>query len=58
MEIPPDALRRIAALTGFTWTDAELAVIRPAIERALDLLRTLEALPLDDTEPAGQYRIL
>jgi Asp-tRNA(Asn)/Glu-tRNA(Gln) amidotransferase C subunit len=58
MEIDVDTLRRLARLGGFEWTDAELETIRPALARALEQLRGLEALPLADVEPATQYRVL
>ena len=53
-----DALRRTARLAGFEWSDAELDAIRPMVEASLRLLASLETLPLDDVEPATQYRML
>ena len=58
MEITLDTLNRLARLAGFEWTGAELEAIRPALERLLDGLARLEALPLGDVEPASQYRML
>lgn len=58
MEISLDTLKRLTRLGGFDWTDAELEAIRPTLERALDLLARLEALPLAEVEPAMQYRVL
>jgi Asp-tRNA(Asn)/Glu-tRNA(Gln) amidotransferase C subunit len=51
-------LRHVARLAGFDFTDAELEALRPGLERALDQLRRLEALPLAALEPATQYRML
>jgi hypothetical protein len=39
------------------WSDAELEAIRPMVEASLRLLAGLEALPLDEVEPATQYRM-
>jgi Asp-tRNA(Asn)/Glu-tRNA(Gln) amidotransferase C subunit len=58
MEINLDTLRRIARLAGFDWTDAELDAMRPVLERTLETLGRLEALPLGEVEPATQYRVL
>jgi Asp-tRNA(Asn)/Glu-tRNA(Gln) amidotransferase C subunit len=53
-----ETLSRGARLAGFAWTAEELETLRPAVEAALRLLATLEALPLDAIEPTTQYRIL
>jgi len=53
-----DTLRRLADLAGFTWSEAELEAIRPALERALEGLERLEHLPLSNIEPTTQYRVL
>ena len=53
-----DAMRSAMRLAGFAWSDAELEVLRPGLERALASLDELERLPLGDTEPTTQYRIL
>jgi hypothetical protein len=53
-----DTLRRVARLAGFDWSDDELTTIRPMVEASLRLLATLDTLPLADTEPVTQYRIL
>ncbi len=58
MEINLDTLRRITRLAGFDWTDAELDAIRPVVERTLEMLGRLEALPLGEVEPVTQYRVL
>jgi len=53
-----DAMRSAMRLAGFAWSDAELETIRPGLERALASLEELEKLPLGDTEPTTQYRIV
>jgi len=58
MEISLDTLKRLTRLAGFDWPDAELEAIRPTLERTLDLLARLEAVPLAEVEPAMQYRVL
>jgi len=58
MEISVESLKRLAVLGGFAWTDADLEPIRPAVERLLEALGRLEALPLGEIEPATQYRVL
>lgn len=58
MEINLETMRRMARLGGFTWSDAELEPILPTVGRLLDLLERLETLPLSDTEPTTQFRIL
>jgi Asp-tRNA(Asn)/Glu-tRNA(Gln) amidotransferase C subunit len=57
MEIAVETLRRMAALGGFAWTDAELESIRPAVERLLEMLERLESLPIGALEPTTQYRM-
>ncbi len=58
MEISLETLKRLTRLAGFEWADAELEAIRPTLERTLDLLARLEAVPLAAVEPATQYRVL
>ena len=58
MEIDVETLRRMAALGGFAWTDAELEAIRPAVQRLLESLEQLEQIPLGSIEPTTQYRVL
>ena len=53
-----ESLRRAARVAGFAWSAEELEALRPAVEAALRLLATLEALPLGALEPTTQYRIL
>jgi Asp-tRNA(Asn)/Glu-tRNA(Gln) amidotransferase C subunit len=58
MEIDVETLRRMAALGGFAWTGAELESLRPAVERLLEMLEHLEAVPIGELEPTTQYRVL
>lgn len=61
MEAPAvdlETMRRAARLAGFSWTDAELEAIRPAVAAALALLAPLETLSLGEVEPAVQFRIV
>jgi hypothetical protein len=51
-----ETLRAGAWLAGFTWSDAELEEIRPQVEAALRVLRTLDSTDLSSTEPATHYR--
>ena len=51
-------LRRMAALLGYDWPDEELEALLPQVERSLEMVERLDALPLRDVEPALQYRIL
>jgi hypothetical protein len=53
-----DAMRAVARLQGFDWTDAELEAIRPVVEASLRLLARLETLSLDTADPTTQFRIL
>ena len=52
-----EAMRQLAALNGFQWTDEELEQIRPALERAMEPVGRLEDLALEAVEPAVQYRV-
>ena len=52
-----EAMRQLASLNGFQWTDEELEQIRPALERAMEPLSRLEDLALEAVEPAVQYRV-
>ena len=53
-----ESLERAAHLAGFDFTPAELTPLRPAVERALQALERLEALPLATVEPVTQYRMV
>lgn len=52
-----EAMRQLAALNGFRWTDEEIEYLRPAVERVMGLLERLEDLSLDAVEPVVQYRV-
>jgi hypothetical protein len=56
-QVSLEALRQLASLNGFRWTDEELEHLRPALERALEPLARLEELSLDAVEPVLQYRL-
>jgi len=53
-----DTLQRAARLAGFDFAVADIEAIRPAVERALQALERLEALPLATVEPVTQYRVV
>ena len=53
-----ETLRRVAQLAGFELSAADLEPIRPAIERALEALARLEALPLGDVEPSSRFGVI
>src|SRR2546427_8110723 len=57
MEIGVETLRRMAALGGVVWTDADLESIPPAVERLLEMPERLESVPIGDLEPTTQYRM-
>ena len=56
--IDVETLRDAARLAGFDFAGADLDAIRPAVERALQALERLEALPLGSVEPVTQYRVV
>ena len=53
-----ESLRQAARLAGFDFAAADLEPLRPAIERALQALERLEALPLASVEPLTHYRVV
>ena len=53
-----ESLRHAARLVGFDFTAADLEALRPAVERALQALERLEALPLASVEPVTHYRVV
>ena len=53
-----ETLQRAARLAGFDFAASDLEPLRPAIERALQALERLEALPLASVEPVTQYRVV
>ena len=52
------ALRHAARAAGFDFAEADLAPIQSAVERALQALERLEALPLANVEPVTQFRVV
>jgi hypothetical protein len=56
--IDVETLRHAAQVSGFDFTASELQALRPAVERALQALARLEALPLASVEPVIQYRVV
>ena len=57
MDIDLATLNAVARLSGFHFSKADLEALRPGLERALEQLARLEALPLADIDPATQYRM-
>ena len=57
-ELTVDAIRALARLQGFEWTDAEIEAIRPSAEAALAMLASLRAVDLGAADPTTQFRIL
>ena len=51
-----DAIRTLARLQGFEWTDAEIEAIRPTVEASLALLERLRMIDLGATDPTIQFR--
>jgi len=56
--IDAETLRLAARLAGFDFAASDLEPIRPAVERALQALERLEALPLGSVEPVTQFRMV
>ena len=52
-----EALKQVAALQGYAWSDEELERLRPQVERGLALVEKLPALVPQNLEPAIQYRM-
>ena len=53
------SLRAFADLHGLPWSDADLEAALPSVARALEMLATLEAVPLDeDAEPTTHFRVV
>ena len=52
-----DAIRTLARLQGFEWTDAEIESIRPVAEASLALLERLREVDLGASDPTIQFRI-
>ena len=53
-----DVLREAARVAGFDFAEADLAPIQAAVERALQALERLEALPVANVEPVTQFRVV
>ena len=53
-----ESLRRAARPAGFEFAPSDLEPLVPAVERALQALARLEALPLAGVEPLTQYRVV
>jgi hypothetical protein len=53
-----DTLRTLARMRGLDVTDEELSQLLPLVQGARAVLQSMAALPLDDVEPAAQFRML
>lgn len=59
MDVTVTTLRALDVLHRLTRTDAELEAALPAARRAIELLASLESVPLDPAaEPTTHFRIL
>lgn len=52
-----EALKNMAALQGYAWSDAEIEAIRLQVSRGLLQVEKLATLSLREIEPAIQYRL-
>jgi hypothetical protein len=52
-----DAIRALARLSGFDWTDDEIEAIRPAAQASVAVLERLRALDLGAADPTTQFRM-
>jgi len=52
-----EALRSMARLQGYAWSDAEIEAILPQVARGLALVEKLKGLSTSDSEPTIQYRL-
>ena len=52
-----DVMRRMAALAGYAWTDAELQAMAPLVARSLALFQKLESVQLGDLEPTSHFHM-
>ena len=52
-----EALKQMAALQGYAWSDEELERLRLQVERGLAVVEKLPALLPQGLEPAFQYRM-
>jgi hypothetical protein len=52
-------LRAVADLHGLPWSDADLEAALPAVARTLEMLASLDAIPLDQSaEPTTHFRVV
>jgi hypothetical protein len=52
-------LRSVAELHGFSWSDADLEAALPGVIRTLEVLATLDRIPLaDSAEPTTHFRVV
>ncbi len=54
----PETMRGASRAAGFSWSDAELEAIRPAVDALLGMLAKLDAVEVGEVEPTTQYRML
>lgn len=52
-----DALRASARAQGLEVGDEDLAAVLPLVQAGRGMMESLAEVPLDDIEPASQYRI-
>ena len=52
-----EALKSMAKLQGYEWSDVEIEALLPQVARGLALVEKLGALSASDPEPAIQYRL-
>ena len=57
MDIDVATLQRAAALAGFDFTEAELAALRPGLDRALEQLRQLQMQSVGALEPTTHFHL-
>ena len=57
-ELTADAIRALARLQGFEWTEAEIDAIRPSAQAAVAMLARLRDVDLGAADPTTQFRIL
>jgi hypothetical protein len=57
MDVDVATLQRAAALAGFEFTEAQIAALRPGLDRALEQLRQLPMLSMGAREPTTHFRM-
>ena len=55
-EVTKDTLRAIARMSGFELSDEKLDELLPQVQRSMEALVGLNALELDNVEPAVVFR--